>query len=219
MPNKLPFTKEQFLQIFQDYNQTIFPLQLLFYLLAFVIIYLSVKNSAAGDKIINFILAFFWMWMGVVYHLMFFSTINKAAYLFGSLFILQGFLFIYFGVIKQKLTYRMSQQTTKLLGALLVGFALFIYPLLGFVFGHIYPVSPTFGVPCPTTIFTFGVLLWSTGKVPVVLLIIPFLWSLLGFSAATTLGVKEDTALIISSFLTVSILLFTKQCENKEIVE
>jgi hypothetical protein len=45
-------------------------------------------------------------------------------------------------------------------GALLVFYAMVIYPLLDSVLGHGSPQAPLFGVtPCPTTIFTFG-LLW-----------------------------------------------------------
>jgi hypothetical protein len=208
---KLPFTVEQFLQVFKSYNQSIFPLQNIFYVLAILIIFLAVKKINGADRLINLILSFFWLWMGIVYHLIFFTAINKAAYLFGSLFIVQGVLFFYFGVIKQKLNYTFLQNKWGVLGLVLMLFALFIYPLLSYLFGHGFPLSPTFGVPCPTTIFSFGVFLWSTGSFPKVLLIIPFLWSLLGFSAATTLGIKEDAALLVAGFLTTAILMFRKQ--------
>lgn len=85
--------------------------------------------------------------------------------------------------------------------------ALFGYPLLGYLFGHIYPYLRTFGVPCPTTIFTFGVLICSENKVPKVILLVPFVWSLLGFSAAAKLGIQEDTALLVTGFISTVILL------------
>jgi hypothetical protein len=53
--------------------------------------------------------------------------------------------------------------------------------------------------------------LWGYGNVPKITLIIPFLWSLIGFSAATTLGIREDTVLLVASFLANGILLFRKQ--------
>ena len=208
---KLPFTIEQFLQVFRNYNKAIFPMQIVFYLLAFAIIFLAIKKIKNADKIISSILTFFWLWMGIVYHMLFFATINKAAYLFGSFFIIQAILFFYYGVIKQRLSYQFTQSIFGVLGLLLIIFGLFVYPLLGYIYGHIYPSAPTFGAPCPTTIFTFGVLLLSERKLEKTVLIIPFLWSLLGFSAATTLGIKEDTALLIAGFLTTAILLFRKQ--------
>jgi hypothetical protein len=206
----LPFTVEQFLQVFKNYNQSIFPLQIFFYILAVTIIFCSIKRIAGADKIVNSILTFLWLRMGIVYHLLFFTTINNAAYLFGSFFIVQGMLLFYYGVIKGKLTYRFKQDTVGITGVILVTFALLVYPLLGYLFGHVYPEAPTFGVPCPTTIFTFGVLLWSDRKIPKLLLVIPFLWSLLGLSAATILGVREDMALLVASFTTTGILLFRK---------
>src|SRR5688500_12547623 len=208
---KLPFTVDEFLQLFEKYNQSIFPLQVFFYLLAFAIIFLAVKKIPLADRIINSILTFFWLWMGIVYHFQFFTTINKAAYLFGSLFIVQALVFFYYGVIKRKLIYRLTQDTLGVIGIILVTFALVAYPLLGYLFGRIYPVAPTFGVPCPTTLFTFDVLLCTDRTVPNIILVIRFLWSLLGFSAATTLGIREDTALIVASFMTTGILLIRRQ--------
>ena len=208
---KLPFTKEQFLQVFKDYNLSVFPVQILLFVLSVTIIILSVKRIAWTDSITSLILAALWLWMGVVYHLLFFTAINKAAYLFGSLFIGQGLLFIYYGVIKKRLSYRFKPTIPGFIGATLIIFALAVYPLWGYSSGHIYPSSPTFGLPCPTTIFTFGVLLWSDRKVPLFILPIPFLWSIIGFSAATQLGVREDTALVIAGVMATTILLFRKQ--------
>lgn len=208
---KLPFTIEQFLGVFKSYNETIFPLQIFFYLMAGTIVFLSLKTSAWSDKIINSILAFFWLWMGIAYHILFFSTINKAAWLFGVLFTIQGLLFFYYGVLKQGIRYKVRQDTPGLMGTILVIFALIVYPVLGYLFDHVYPSVPVFGVPCPTTIFSFGILLWSDKKVPVTLLIIPFSWSLVGFSAATVLGMREDFALVVAGLLATALLLFGKQ--------
>ena len=195
---KLPFTVEQFLEIFKSYNQAIYPLQIIFYMLAALVIFLSIRKITNSSRIINGILAFLWLWMGIVYHLFYFSQINKAAYLFGIIFIIQGLLFLYYGVFNNKLSYKFTPGLFGLSGAVLVVFALILYPVIGYTFGHIYPSSPTFGLPCPTTIFTFGIFLWSDKKLPLSILIIPFIWSLIGFFAAVKLGIFEDTGLLIS---------------------
>jgi hypothetical protein len=75
---------------------------------------------------------------------------------------------------------------------------LIIYPFLGYVFEHFYPTSPTFGLPCPTTIFKFGILMWADWKLPLTIVIIPFLWSIIGFFAALQLNVPEDTGLLVT---------------------
>ena len=130
---------------------------------------------------------------GLVYHLFYFAPINKAAYLFGGAFILQGVLLFHQGVLNNKLSYKFGFDKLKWAGALLITFALIVYPCLGYVFGHRYPASPTFGLPCPTTIFTFGILMWSDKKMPLSILIIPFIWSIIGFFAALKLGIREDS--------------------------
>jgi Family of unknown function (DUF6064) len=60
-------------------------------------------------------------------------------------------------------------------------------------------------LPCTTTIFTFGILLWFDKKIPVSILIIPFAWSTIGFLAALKLGVPEDTGLPVAGILMVAL--------------
>jgi len=205
---KTPFTVEQFLEVFKKYNETVFPMQIILYLMGTIAIYLIIKPTSRSNKIISGILAFLWLWMGIVYHLVFFTAINKAANLFGSIFILQAFLFLSFGVFQNKLSFKFHLDIYGFTGIILIVFALIGYPILGYIFGHRYPLSPTFGLPCPTTIFTFGLLLLIYKKCPVSILVIPFIWSVLGFSAAFHFGMVEDIWLLFSGLLTTSILLF-----------
>ena len=203
----MPFTIDQFLQLFRDYNTSIFPFQFIFYALAFAVIYLVIKPSRLSSLLIGSILGFFWLWMGIVCHIIFFAVINKAALLFGSLFILEGLLILYFTLFKKTLTFKFKPDIYGITGMIMIVFALLIYPLLGYLFGHIYPSSPAFGVPCPTTIFTFGIFLMSVNRIPLTVLVIPFLWSLLGFSAALQLGITEDTGLVVAGLVAVIMLL------------
>jgi hypothetical protein len=53
-------------------------------------------------------------------------------------------------------------------------------------------------LPCPTTIFTFGVLLFVNKKISVPVLITPFLWSLMGLSAAVNLSIYDDFGSLIA---------------------
>jgi hypothetical protein len=81
------------------------------------------------------------------------------------------------------------------LGAFGVTYALVLYPLLGLALGHRYPLSPTFGAPCPSVIFTFGILFWTVGRVPAYLLVAPILWAGIGASAAVQWEMLEDLAM------------------------
>ena len=206
----MPFTKEQFLNVFAIYNTTVWPIQALLNALAIFSLFLIIKKFSFSGKLINSILAFLWLWMGIVYHIIFFSKINPTANIFGIIFIFQGILFFYFGVIREHLIYTFSNSYPSIAGFIFILFALFIYPFLGILFNHIYPNNPTFGLPCPTTIFTFGILLFSAKKIPFYLIIIPFIWSVIGFTAALNFGIYEDTGLLIAGLLGTFIIIFSK---------
>lgn len=85
---KPPFTTDQFLDVFARYNVAVWPVQLFVYLLGVLCIVLALRRATYSSRIISLILSLFWLWMGVVYHFLFFSKINQAAWMFGALLIL-----------------------------------------------------------------------------------------------------------------------------------
>ena len=197
----LPFTVEQFFDVFGVYNQAVWPMQIVLYLLALIAIFFAFIKFKNSDKIISAVLAFFWLWIGIVYHLIYFTAINKAAYLFGILFIGQGLLFFYVGDMKSKLSFKFHADFYSVFGGIFILYALIIYPIIGYQLGHIYPRTPTFGLPCPTTIFTWGLLLWTDKIVPKYVIIIPLVWSIIGFGAAWGLSIYQDYGLLIAGIL------------------
>lgn len=208
---KVPFTVEQFLEIFRKYNEAIFPFQIGLYFLAIVAVLFVFRRSGSRNKWISSILSFFWLWMGVIYHLIYFTGINKAAYLFGVLFIIQGGYFFFLGVMNDRLQFAVKKNLNGIMGSLIIGLGLILYPILNIYTGHGYPYSPTFGLPCPTTIFTLGILFWVENKPPKILWIIPLLWSVIGFTAALTHGFYEDIGLLVAGiFSGVQLNMFRK---------
>lgn len=204
----LPFSEEQFLEVFAAYNRAVWPSQLFLYTLAALTIFLAARGRGRhSGKVITATLALLWLWMGVVYHLTFFTAINQAAFAFGAIFILQSLLFFAVLARRQSLTFRFRADSYGFAGSALFVYSLVVYPLLGHLFGHTYPAAPTFGLPCPTTIFTFGTLLWAEGKVPVRLVLIPLAWALVGITAVMMLGMPEDLGLIVAGMLGTALVL------------
>ena len=205
---ELPFTSEQFLEVFRNYNTTFYPLQVVFMLSAIFTFLLVLKPGKLSGALILTIMAAWWGWMGFVYHILFFSQINKAAFLFGALFILEGILLLNYA-FRETTEFLFRKNPYRITSILLLCYALIIYPVIGYFNGHRYPYSPTFALPCPTTIFTFGIMLLSKNRLPLYLLLIPVIWSVIGFTAAILLNMYEDTALIVCGVL-IMVLNFVK---------
>lgn len=65
-----------------------------------------------------------------------------------------------------------------------------------------------FGItPCPVTLFTFGFLLMTTARVSMWVLVVPFLWSLIGGSAAVLLAIPQDWILLVSGVVTIPLIV------------
>lgn len=98
-----------------------------------------------------------WAWSAAAYHVAFFTRINAAAWLFATIFLLQAALFFWLGVIREQLSFRSSRTRWMPVGWFLVAYAL-LYPGIHAV-EHVSVLKiPTFDLPCPTTIFTGGLL-------------------------------------------------------------
>jgi hypothetical protein len=173
----MPFTPEEFLDVFRRYNDEVWPMQWILATVAVGAVILALRGSARNGRIVSGILAGLWLWMAVAYHFAYFATISRTAYVFGALFAGEALLLLLVGVKQNQLGFRVRASVTGVAGACLVMYALLIYPILSHALGHRYPASPTFGLPCATTIFTFGLLLWSDQKVPWRLIVIPAAWS------------------------------------------
>lgn len=213
----LPFTVDQFLGVFYNYNLAMWPAHLAAYALGLAAVFYVIRKRAYSDRFATLILGIFWIWNGALYHITYFSSINKAAYVFGTLFVLQGMLFIAMGIFKNQIVYEFTPNLTSVTGILLILYAMLIYPLAGHLLGHSYPFSPAFGLaPCPTTIFTFGMMLLAAKTMPRGMITIPLAWSLIGFNAALNLGILEDMGLLAAGILGSTMILFKKRADKNQ---
>lgn len=203
----LPFTPSQFLAVFTEYNLAIWPSQIAAYLLGGMAVLLLFWQPAGPRRLIAVVLSAMWVWTGVLYHGVWFSQINKTAYLFATLFVIEAGGLLLAGAYGNQLRFGLRRDAAAYVGAAFVGYAAIVYPLIGMATGHNYPAVPIFGVtPCPVTIFTFGMLLLTIGPVPRWLLVIPVIWSFIGGSAAILLAVPQDWLLLVSGFVAVPLI-------------
>ena len=197
----LPFTRDQFIAVFADYNRAVWPVQVFAYLLGAAMVAMLLRPSRAADRFVGSGLGLMWIWTGIAYHALRFSAINPIAHVFGALFLIQGVL-LFQAVWTGSLRFRRSRGRGALFGASLIAYAAIVYPLAGLLAGHDYRALPMFGItPCPVALFTLGLLLLATPPVPRRVLAIPLLWSLIGGSAAFLLGMVQDWPLLLGAIV------------------
>jgi hypothetical protein len=203
----IPFTTEQFFNVFEKYNLSIFPFQLIIFVLGIIgLIFLNSK-SPLKNKFIGSFLGFLWIWMGLVYHITFFSEINKVALMFGIIFIFQGVLILTNTLIKDKLTFTFTTQSKDYVGYFFIIFGLIIYPVISYIIKDSFDKTIALGLLCPTTIFTFGFFILANKKFPIYLLLIPTLWAFVGLRAAVSFGVYQDYMIMIVAICAIAILM------------
>jgi hypothetical protein len=210
---KLPFTADQFFDVFRQYNEAVWPAQIVLTLLAVAAIGLCVRRQPSSGRLISAILGLLWMWTGIAYHLIFFTAINKVAIAFGGVFLAGAGAFLWAGAVKGQLAFTSTNTMHRILGGVLLAYALAVYPALSIAFGHPYPTLPTFGLPCPTTIFTVGMLCFLAAPFPKYILAAPLLWSLVGSQAAFLFGVYADFGLLVAGMLTLYLFAGSSRTE------
>jgi hypothetical protein len=214
MIRSFPFTGETYFSLFEAYNDTIWPAQIVAYLLGIAVLVLALRPIPAGARMALVVLSLFWLWNGLVYHLVFFLQINFAALPFGALFALQGLL-LAGAAIRGGRKLHFVPDATNWVGLVYVLFALFAYPLLAWAAGHGWPRAAMFGVAAtPMVIFTFGVLLMLKGRSAVLLGVLPLLWALAaGLAAVVRLGAPEDWSLLVGGIVGFTLLVWKRQAQ------
>ena len=193
---QLPFTKEQFFDLFAAFNGGLWPALIALWIASVVVSVLLFSPRRPTDRWVSALLAVHWAWSGLAYHAAFFTRINPAAWIFALLFLVQAALFVWVGIVQRRLSFAPARDGWAPMAWVLVAYSL-VYPAINAVQHLTVSRIPTFGVPCPTTIFTAGLLMLAAPKLwP--LAIIPVAWSLIAGTAAVLLDVRADYALPVA---------------------
>jgi hypothetical protein len=200
-------TADQILSVFEAYNLEVWPMQAVAYLLGIVALFFAVKRTQGSSRIVSAILSFLWLWTGLVFCVFYFGPVFTGGYVMGILVIIQGVV-LFADAMRPRVTFHCEANLYSVMGILFVAYAMIGYPLVGHFVGHDYPRTLPFGlVPCPTTVFTFGLLVLADVKVPKRLIVIPTLFTI-GAVAPISLGILEDVGLLVAGVLGTAMILY-----------
>ncbi|MBN1939500.1 MAG: hypothetical protein JW843_07935 [Candidatus Aminicenantes bacterium] len=197
----LSFELIDFLLLLREYNRDIWPLQVAALALGLLTVFLAVSKKRYSGSIICAILAFFWLWTGAVFNLLYFRGFYPPALGFVPIFIAQGLIFAFAAFGRPGVSFHFKATPRSYAAAAMALYALIGYPALEGLWGRGYPESLPFGlVPCPTTLFTLAVLLLAEAKIPPRLWALPVAYALAGIVPFLN-GIREDIGLIIGGVL------------------
>ncbi len=207
---------EDFFALIATYNVVYWPVHVVTFLLGVTAVFLALKKAAHSDRIISAILATLWLWAGLVFFISFFGPSTPTLfgiavpgfwYASGALFVIQGIVFLYFGVVRSSIGYGFEGDSYAIAGIAAIVYAMIVYPIIGYLTGHPFPGYPLFGsAPCPVTIFTVGMLLLTNRRMPQLVPIIPLIWGLAGILAVVVFTVWADVGLFAAGILGFTIL-------------
>ena len=209
-----------FREVLLKYNREMWTLVYITYGMGLVSLFTIVFKPAAARWVVSVTLSALWLWSSIVFFVLKFSEVTPIFYAGSVLFFIQSVLFILAGSgkgLRHTLKFgRKPGGGSGALGIFAVMYALILYPLIGSISGYALTEGPWFGIaPCPLTIFTVGMLLLADGKVSRSLLVIPFIWAVMGVIPVFRYGLLADIGAIF--FGVVGILLIVRR--NRRIAQ
>lgn len=204
----IPFSRDIFLGVVAQHNALLWPLHVLAISLGLAVLYLAFRPSSRLSRFPALFVIAAWLETGSLYYGVHFTPLNWAAWLSAGLFVTQGLLLAWFGLIRTRLRLRFDGTLPAWAGVGFIVISIAVYPIVGFVSGIGFNAIPVIGIdPGPTVLFTLGVLLLTENRTPFVLTIIPFIVAWVGATAGWLIGLPADLLLPPAALATVWLVL------------
>jgi hypothetical protein len=210
---------QQFFSMFAQANSAVWPMHVVWYAAAVAAVWLAIRPTRRSSRLIAASLAAYYAWLGVVFFAIFYRPLNDHALAAAAMFVLGGALFLLAGVIRQDLQFQPPRwDLWGVTGGAIMLYALAAYPVIGVLTGHDFPAAPLFGLaPCPSAIFTAGLLLWTRPRLPLYVLVVPLVWLLAQApTEALALGVVADVARPVVGALATALLVWRDYRAGRE---
>ena len=216
-------TVEEWSQIMKNYGAKIWPIQIVFYIIAVLLtIWLFLKPGRIQNILMKLYLCIAFTWIGIAYYFILARDIargNYVNYIIGSCFIIISVLFAV-DMFRDKMHFLLPKTGWFRYTTIVLAILVFSYHWIGMAFGHQFPNLIIIGtVPCPTV--TFGLLMLTTAlpranKIIFILMLflaIPFT----PFFQIARYGVYEDAIIFSAGIYSLVLLIKNWKVKSKNI--
>jgi hypothetical protein len=198
----LLFSPRTYYRLIERHNAAVWPGHVLTLALGFGIVGLLIRPTRWQGRVISAIVAVLWAWVAWEFLGTRYVTINWAAIYFAWLFAIEVLLLLWIGLVRNRLSFRLSGDAAGLIGLGLFVTSVAFYPMVAPVLGRGWRHAEVFGVaPDPTVIGTLGLLLLVEGYSRWGLLAVPVLWCAVSGATLWAMGSVETWALALTALL------------------
>jgi hypothetical protein len=201
----LLFSPRTYYRMFELYHAATWPVHVVVLASALSIVVLARRVDSWAQRTIAGVVATWWMWVGIAFHLDRYATINWSAKYFAALFVAQAILLVWYGVVRAELRLELPRSRRGKVAAGLLILAV-LYPVFGMLAGRQWNQLELLGLtPDPTVIGTLALLAMSVTRAPRPLLIIPIVWCVIGAATLWALGSAETWVVLLSGLCGVAL--------------
>jgi hypothetical protein len=189
---------EQFWTRVGAYNETMWPIEIaMIAAAAFLTCRVFLRPGAKTDMWMKAFLSLVFAWNGVVFLLVFLR--NPMSMLVGApLFIIVSLLFAV-DILTKKTHFQPPEATWKKAMTIFWIVLVFLYPVIGWRLGHVYPKTLLPVFPCPLTVFAIALVAAAAPNVDKKAFILLLPWALMGLPKCFgALDCYEDCILFAS---------------------
>jgi hypothetical protein len=207
----------QFFGMFAQANTAVWPVHVVWYAAAIAAMLLAVRPVRGSSRAIAGFMAAYFVWLAIVFFGIYYTPLNDHSPAYAVMFALGGALFLFAGVIRRDLELQPKWDALGIIGGVFMLYAL-AYPVIDALTGHVFPAAPVFGVaPCPSAIFTVGLLLWTRPGMPIYVLVVPLIWLMAQAPAdALAMGVVADVARVPFGAVAAALLVWREYRATRE---
>ncbi len=203
-----------FLATFGRANAAVWPMQIVWYLVAVAMVGLALWPLRRSSQLICALAAAYFAWIGIAYFAWLMPGMHFSR-LWAAVFTLQAVLLVLAGVVRSDLVIRPRKDVASGLGAAFIAYALIAYPLIGLAGGHALRTLPVLGLsPCVTVVFFFGLLLWARPPAPKYLLLVPLAWALGAAPPDLARGVVADYGMLVTALISVGLIIWRDRASS-----